>query len=186
MNRRTGRGFTLIEVIIALFVVALGIGALLAALVSSADSLGRLRDKSLAEWIALNRISEVRLGGRKPTAGITTGSIEYGGRPWSWQQTISDPGLAGMLRIDVQVAPSTGGGARPATAASPEAARRAFPAIATAYGFVGTSVAQATGIDPDWSLAAANPDSGGADKDKDKGKGGSTGAPGAEAGGSAQ
>ena len=58
---RSRRGFTLIEVIIALFVVALGIGALLTTLVSSADSLGRLRDKSMAEWIALNRISEVRL-----------------------------------------------------------------------------------------------------------------------------
>jgi len=180
MNHRAGRGFTLIEVIIALFVVALGIGALLAALVSSADSLGRLRDKSLAEWIALNRISEVRLSGRKPTAGITTGSIEYGGRPWSWQQIISDPGMAGMLRIDVQVAPSTGGTAPSGTAANAEAARRAFPAVATAYGFIGTSVSPPTGIDPDWSLAAAaNPGGAGTDKDKDKdkSKSGTSGSP---------
>lgn len=172
MNRRAPRGFTLIEVIIALFVVALGIGALLSTLVSSADSLGRLRDKSLAEWIALNRISEVRLSGRKPTAGVTAGSIEYGGRNWSWQQVVTDPGMAGMLRIDVRVAPSAEGAPRPAAAVTSEAAQRAFPAIATAYGFIGTAVGPATGIDPDWSLAAApNPGGGGADKDKDKDKG---------------
>jgi general secretion pathway protein I len=161
-RNRPARGFTLIEVIIALFVVALGIGALLSALVSSADSLGRLRDKSMAEWIALNRISEVRLSGRKPTAGVTSGSVEYGGRPWSWQQIVSDPGLAGMLRIDVQVAPSSENIRPSAAATSPEAARRAFPGVATAYGFIGTAVAQATGIDPDWGLAAAANPGGGA------------------------
>src|SRR6478735_10354170 len=109
MKPPSPRGFTLIEVVIALFVVALGIGALLTTLVSSADSLGRLRDKSMAEWIALNHISEVRLARRTPAAGITSGRIDdYGGRPWAWQQTVSDPGIAGMLRIEVSVALADG------------------------------------------------------------------------------
>jgi len=147
MNTRA-RGFTLIEVIIALFVVALGIGALLTTLVSSAESVGRLRDKSMAEWIALNRISEVRLKGGRPDTGVTNGTIDYAGRPWIWQQAVTDPGMAGMLRIDVRVALSDGRKLSTATAQSE------FPGIATAYGFIGTSVGQATGIDPDWSLAA--------------------------------
>jgi general secretion pathway protein I len=151
------RGFTLIEVVIALFVVALGIGALLNTLVSSAESVGRLRDKSLAEWIALNRISEVRLKGGKPDTGVTNGTIDYAGRPWIWQQAVTDPGMAGMLRIDVRVALSDGRKLSTATAvaASADAAQSEFPGIATAYGFIGTSVGQATGIDPDWSIAAA-------------------------------
>jgi len=54
-----------------------------------------------------------------------------------------------------------------------------FGAIATAYGFVGTAVAQATGIDPDWSVAAAGqpPGSGGDGTDKGRGAPG-TGTPG--------
>lgn len=142
---RTRGGFTLVEVLIALLVVALGIGALLSTLVSSADAIGRLRDKSLAEWIALNRISEVRLGTRRPQVGVSTGTIEYAGQNWNWRQTVSDPGVAGMLRLDVAV-----------TLAGTEAGEAGrFPAIATAYGFIGTAVGRATGIDPDWSLAAA-------------------------------
>ena len=157
---RPARGFTLIEVIIALFVVALGIGALLTTLASSADSLGRLRDKSMAEWIALNRISEVRLTGRKPSTEATSGTVEYGGRSWAWLQTVSDPGIAGMLRIDVQVAPAESGKAPAVIATNAEQARRDFGGIATAYGFFGTAVAQASGIDPDWSVAAAGPPAG--------------------------
>jgi general secretion pathway protein I len=157
--RHTG-GFTLIEVIIALFVIALGVGALLATLTASADSVAHLREKSLAEWIALNRISEVRLGAR-PRTGTTAGSIEYAGRNWRWEQTVTDPGIAGILRIDVRVAGQVEG-APAATATGTASATGAesvssFPALATAYGFVGTSVAPANGNDPDWSLAAAAP-----------------------------
>jgi general secretion pathway protein I len=157
---RSRRGFTLIEVIIALFVVALGIGALLTTLVSSADSLGRLRDKSMAEWIALNHISEVRLSRRTPATGITSGKVDdYGGRPWTWQQTVSDPGIAGMLRIDVSVALAEGSDtAAPAAAATPgESGQDTFRGIATAYGFYGTAVGQATGNNPEWSSTGANP-----------------------------
>jgi len=153
MKPPSPRGFTLIEVVIALFVVALGIGALLTTLVSSADSLGRLRDKSMAEWIALNRISEVRLARRTPATGITTGRIDdYGGRPWTWQQTVSDPGIAGMLRIDVSVAVAGDRDAAPAAASRDDTAQREFRGVATAYGFFGTAVGQATGNSPEWSV----------------------------------
>ena len=58
---RSQSGFTLIEVLVALAIVTIGMGALLAALGSSADSTGYQRDKTFAEWVALNRIEEVRL-----------------------------------------------------------------------------------------------------------------------------
>jgi general secretion pathway protein I len=150
-NRRM-RGFTLIEVIVALFVIALGIGALMTTLASSADSLGHLREKSFAEWVALNRISELRLDGVPPVAGIVMGTTEYAGSKWRWRQQISDQGIAGMLRIDVSVAAATDAAKEQPAATTAETE---FPALATAYGFVGTSVAKPSGIDPDWSLAAA-------------------------------
>lgn len=146
------RGFTLIEVLIALFVIALGVGALLTTLTSSAESAAYLREKSQAEWIALNRISEVRLGTARHGAGTTSGTVDYAGRTWRWQQTVTDPGIAGILRLDVRVA-SQAGATEPAAAASAED----FPALATAYGFLGTAVAPGNGNDPDWSRAAAPP-----------------------------
>jgi len=144
------RGFTLIEVMIALFVIALGVGALLATLTSSADAAAHLREKSLAEWIALNRITEVRLANLRPPAGTSGGTVEYAGRTWRWQQTVNDPGIAGILRLDVSVAPQ-------ASTAQPVAAEAgaSFPALGRAIGFIGTAVAPGPGNLPDWSLAAA-------------------------------
>ncbi len=156
-NRRSPGGFTLIEVMIALFVIALGVGALLATLASSADSAAYLREKSLAEWIALNRISEVRLGNSRPSAGTTRGTVEYAGRTWRWQQTLNDPGIAGILRLDVMVAPQDAD-ARPAA----DDANAEFPALGRAIGFIGTAVAPALGNIPDWSPAAAPSPPGGA------------------------
>jgi general secretion pathway protein I len=158
------RGFTLIEVLIALLVIALGVGALLATLTSSADTVARLREKSLAEWIALNRISEVRLSNSRPVPGVTTGTLEkFADESWTWRQSVTDPGIAGILRVEVQVARRGAAGtavtetATPASSgsAATDAGAARFPALATAYGFLGTAVAPATGVDPDWSIAAA-------------------------------
>jgi general secretion pathway protein I len=158
MNATRPRGFTLIEVMIAMFVIALGMGALLATLTSSADSAAYLREKSLAEWIALNRVSEVRLGNTRPGAGTTNGTIEYAGRTWRWQQTVNDPGIAGILRLDVLVA-SQATGTQVST--SKDDAKESFPALGRAIGFIGTSVAPGSGNEPDWSLEAAPAPAGG-------------------------
>jgi len=150
-NHAGSSGFTLIEVMIAMFVIALGVGALLATLTSSADAAAHLREKSLAEWIALNRVSEVRLANSRPGAGTTNGTVEYAGRTWRWQQTVNDPGIAGILRLDVLVAPQESG----AQVAAPADAKSPFPALGRAIGFIGTSLAPGSGNIPDWSLAAA-------------------------------
>ncbi|MEO6185541.1 MAG: type II secretion system minor pseudopilin GspI [Steroidobacteraceae bacterium] len=148
--RRGTGGFTLIEVVVALFVIALGIGALMTTLASSADSVGHLREKSFAEWVALNRISELRLGSAAPAVGIVTGTTEYAGSNWRWRQEISDQGIAGILRIDISVATAATAGVQ----AAATTAETEFAALATAYGFIGTSVMKPSGIDPDWSLAS--------------------------------
>jgi general secretion pathway protein I len=149
------RGFTLIEVVVALFVIAIGIGALLTTLASSADSVGHLRDKSFAEWIALNRISELRLAAVRPGVGTAQGETEYAGLKWRWRQQISDQGVAGIWRIDVSVGRANTGAA--------ESDKDEVQFLTTAYGFLGTAAATPSGIDPDWSLAAA-PGSGGPPK----------------------
>ncbi len=124
----------------------MGIGALLTTLASSADNIGHLRDKSFAEWVALNRISETRLARPRPGAGVTTGETEFAGTKWIWRQEIIDQKVAGILRIDVSVAPAS-------TASVSDAdSDEDFPALTKAYGFLGTEVGAPSGIEPDWSL----------------------------------
>ena len=150
--RRVSSGFTLIEVIIAMFVIALGVGALLTTLASSADSVGRLRDKSLAEWVALNHVSETRLTTPAPGVGVTTGETDFAGSKWRWRQEIIDPEVAGILRIDVEVARAA---AKPAQKqVSGTGQDEEFPALAKAYGFLGSAIGAPNDVDPSWSLPA--------------------------------
>jgi general secretion pathway protein I len=149
--RLPASGFTLIEVLVAMFVIALGVGALLTTLTSSANSVAHLRDKSFAEWIALNRISEVRLSASPPGPGVTTGGTDYAGAKWRWRQEVIDQDVAGILRIDVAVTRATD-----ESVVDTEPGDE-FPSLAKAYGFIGTDTGAPNGIDPTWSLPPPPP-----------------------------
>jgi general secretion pathway protein I len=97
------RGFTLIEVLVALAVVAIGMSAVLSSVSSSARTVSYMRDKTFAQWIALNQLAQVRLQNQAPSQGKSDGELDYAGRHWHWQQTVSDMGFPGIERIDIQV-----------------------------------------------------------------------------------
>ena len=102
---RPSRGFTLIEVLVALAIVAMGMAALMTALTSSASTTVYLRDKTLAEWVALNQVEAVRLSLQRPTKGESDGDAEMAGRKWKWHQEIMETEVKGIMRVDVSVKP---------------------------------------------------------------------------------
>ena len=111
MNRRSPhricRGFTLLEVLIALAIVALSAGALLGTITSSASNVAYLHDKTLAEWVALNRLTEIRIAQQKPPPGKRTGNAEMGGMRWQWEEEITEMELVkGLFRVDVRARPT--------------------------------------------------------------------------------
>jgi general secretion pathway protein I len=101
-----GSGFTLIEVLVALAIVAIGMAAVLGALTSSAGTILYLRDKTLAEWVALNHIAEQRLKPQLPQTGNTDGDVDYAGQKWHWRQETVATAVQGMIRMDVMVRPA--------------------------------------------------------------------------------
>ena len=98
-----GRGFTLIEVLVALAIAAIGLAAVLGVVTNSTRNASYLRDKTLAGWIALNRITEVRLATIMPAVERSSGELDYAGLHWKWTQTVTQTDVAGMRRIDVAV-----------------------------------------------------------------------------------
>jgi general secretion pathway protein I len=97
------RGFTLIEVLIALTVVALSAGALLGAVTSSASNVIYLKEKTLAEWVALNRLTEIRMAVDMPAEGRRKGSTTMAGMRWEWEEEVTElPLVEGLFRVDVR------------------------------------------------------------------------------------
>jgi general secretion pathway protein I len=96
------RGFTLLEVLIALAIVALSAGALLGSVTSSASNVIYLKQKTLAEWVALNRLAEIRIAVDMPNTGKRKGSSTMGGMRWEWEEEVTDLPIQGSFRVDVR------------------------------------------------------------------------------------
>jgi general secretion pathway protein I len=100
------RGFTLIEVLVALAIVTVGMAAVLGTLSSSADTLSYLRDRTFAQWVGLNQIATLRLSGQQTPTGNSDGDTDFGGRKWHWRQEVVATQIPGVVRIDIKVRPS--------------------------------------------------------------------------------
>ncbi len=111
------RGFTLIEVMVALMIVALAMGALLETLSVSAGNISALRDKTVAEWIALNKIADVRLALNFPPIGTTQGDIaDCSHGTWHWRQDVSAvAAIPGLINITVSVRRTGNSVSKPST-----------------------------------------------------------------------
>ena len=113
MPEQRARGFTLVEVLVALAVVALSLPALLFALDQQVDGTAYLRDKSLARLVASNKLTEVRLlaGARgQLLRGSESGEERLAGRDWYWWLDSASTEVPGFNRIEVRVGLSPGDG----------------------------------------------------------------------------
>jgi len=101
-------GFTLVEVLVALAIVALGSAAVMTALGTGSQSTSRLRERSYAEWVALNRLAEIRVSRDWPLASTEAGEETMAGQRWQWRQTIERSDVRGVWRIRVQARLASG------------------------------------------------------------------------------
>ena len=82
LMRKTERGFTLIEVMIALAIFAVAVASLSSAMHNNVRNAGYLKDKTVANWIANNKMVEMQAANNYPPLQDRTDKIEYAGAEW--------------------------------------------------------------------------------------------------------
>lgn len=102
-DRMTSRGFTLVEVLVAVAVLAIALAAVIGAMARQADNAGYLKQKTLALWVAHNRLAEVQLQSEVPSTGRSDGKAEMGGFEWQWEAVVRATEDPRLRRIDIVV-----------------------------------------------------------------------------------
>lgn len=117
MNSRVD-GFTLLEVLVALAVLALTMGAIIKGVGGYAGNQAHLRDRTLTTWVARNVLVDQQVHDAWPEVGEIKGTTEMGGREWRWIGTVSQTGEADLRRLEVAVRPADAEDSEPVTVLS--------------------------------------------------------------------
>jgi general secretion pathway protein I len=100
-------GFTLIEVMVALMVIAIALPALLGAVYRQVEGTAHLRDKSIAQWVASNKLTEARIQqfrSGQVFQGRRSGVTEMADRDWYWWLESTATEVEDFYRVEVRVA----------------------------------------------------------------------------------
>lgn len=100
------RGFTLLEVMIALSIFAVMAATISRTASQNADTVLYLEEKTLASFVAENRLNQLKVSGY-PAATQTKDEVEMANREWHITTKVEDTPLPNFRRIEVQVAKLT-------------------------------------------------------------------------------
>lgn len=99
----SSRGFTLLEILIALAILAITSLALLSQTRHSVMTRTALHDKTLALWVAEDSMDQLRANREWPGVGTRSERIEMAEREWEVSLEVIDTARADMRRVTVAV-----------------------------------------------------------------------------------
>lgn len=105
-TRSAQAGFTLVEVMAALFIVAVASSGLLLQMMNYADNSAYLQNKAIAHWVALNQLEVERLANQHSNRLLRdekTGSEMMTGREWFWRIKPKKTAANGFIQLEVAV-----------------------------------------------------------------------------------
>lgn len=107
------RGFTLLEILVALVVVSLSMGAVVQTVGSYTHNQANLRDRVFAQWVARNQLTSVQVTGDWPSVGRKKGEVDFPedasgrkSREWRWEMQVTQSPEEDMRRLDIDVFPA--------------------------------------------------------------------------------
>jgi len=98
------RGFTLIEILVALAIIAVALAAGMRALAQSTDTATALKARTLALWVAQNRLAAAQVATPWPGVGNARGNATQAGAQFVWRETVTTTPNPAFRRIEISVA----------------------------------------------------------------------------------
>lgn len=134
-SRRRQQGLSLLEVLVALSLVAIVLVPHLAGLSDKLDSAANARESTYAHWVGMNRLAEIRALKEWPKIGSKSGKEQMLGVEWHWRVTVQATPDENMRRLEVEVAKGPVGQKNPATS-------KTYAVLTFLTGFIGNPAFQ--------------------------------------------
>jgi general secretion pathway protein I len=97
------KGFTLIEVVVAVAVIAVGLMGTIKTVGTVSRNTAHLNERVIATWVAQNAMASYELNLENDAEKETTGSEEVAGVEWYWTKTLVNTQDPGIQRIEIDV-----------------------------------------------------------------------------------
>ena len=104
-KKRNIKGFTLLEVMVALAVIAMALAAATSAVSGNIRNASGLQQRTYAHWVAMNQLAEMQLSNKWPATKTTRGSSLMAKQEWYWSTKVTKTpdGFDLIRRVDVMV-----------------------------------------------------------------------------------
>jgi len=97
------RGFTLIELVVALAVIAIGMTAVLHSASQAAHAGSFLKQRTIAHWVASNQAAEFSINREWPDPGVITGTETMADQTWRWEAQVQNTVVPELRLVTIRV-----------------------------------------------------------------------------------
>jgi general secretion pathway protein I len=102
-GRNRAPGFTLIELVVALAVLAIGMTAVLHSTSQAGHAGAYLKQKTVAHWVASNRAAELAINQEWPDPGVSSGTETMANQAWRWEITVQNTVVPELRLVTIRV-----------------------------------------------------------------------------------
>jgi general secretion pathway protein I len=96
-------GFTLVEVLVALAVIAIALTAVMRSFGQGVDTTIALRERTIALWVAQNRLATHYVAHSWPSPDTSDGTTEMAGREWRWREKVATTPDGDIRRVEIEI-----------------------------------------------------------------------------------
>lgn len=101
--KNRSRGFTLVEVIVALMIIAVALAAAISAASATVYNAAGLQERTFAHWVAMNKLTELQIMKEWPAPHKTDGSTLMAEHEWFWTMDVIETEDKTVRKVEIAV-----------------------------------------------------------------------------------